>query len=251
MLPVVEALAPALPGRISVDTYKARVAAKALEAGAYMINDISALRMDPEMVAVVRDAGCPVILMHMLGEPKTMQVAPALRRRRGGGLRLLRGAARLGGGERAQGGEPAHRPGPGLRQDDRAQPGDPARPARRSGRWAGRWWWGPRANGSWGRYSASTRPSERDEATAATTVLAVCAGAHIVRVHRVAVNRDAVARVRPAEADTLGPAGTEHRQRRERGLRWTSSSKGSKSTAITASPTRRRCWASACSTTCG
>ena len=53
-----------------------RVAAKALEAGAYMINDISALRMDPEMVAVVRDADCPVILMHMLGEPKTMQAAP-------------------------------------------------------------------------------------------------------------------------------------------------------------------------------
>jgi arylsulfatase A-like enzyme len=76
VLPAVLALAPELPGRISVDTYKSRVAAKALEAGAYMINDISALRMDPEMVAVVRDADCPVILMHMLGEPKTMQVAP-------------------------------------------------------------------------------------------------------------------------------------------------------------------------------
>ena len=59
-----------------MDTYKARVAAKALEAGAYLINDISALRMDPEMVAVVRDADCPVVLMHMLGEPKTMQAAP-------------------------------------------------------------------------------------------------------------------------------------------------------------------------------
>jgi dihydropteroate synthase len=76
VLPVVKALAPALPGRISVDTYKARVAAQALEAGAYMINDISALRMDPEMVAVARDADCPVVLMHMLGEPKTMQVDP-------------------------------------------------------------------------------------------------------------------------------------------------------------------------------
>ena len=41
-----------------------------------MINDVSALRFDPEMVAVLRDAGCPVILMHMLGEPKTMQVNP-------------------------------------------------------------------------------------------------------------------------------------------------------------------------------
>jgi dihydropteroate synthase len=76
VLPVVQALAASLPGRISVDTYKARVAAKALEAGAYLINDISALRMDPQMVAVARDAECPVILMHMLGEPKTMQQEP-------------------------------------------------------------------------------------------------------------------------------------------------------------------------------
>jgi dihydropteroate synthase len=41
-----------------------------------LVNDISALRMDPEMVSVVRDAGCPVVLMHMLGEPKTMQHNP-------------------------------------------------------------------------------------------------------------------------------------------------------------------------------
>ena len=138
VLPVVEALASALPGRVSVDTYKARVAAKALAAGAYMINDISALRVDPEMVAVVRDAECPVILMHMLGEPKTMQMAPAYRRRRRGHLHILRGAARVGGGQRAQGGEPAHRPRLGLRQDDRAQPCAFCEGWRRSGRWGGR-----------------------------------------------------------------------------------------------------------------
>jgi dihydropteroate synthase len=76
VLPVLEALAAELPGRVSVDTYKAQVAARALERGAYMVNDVSALRMDPEMVAVVRDADCPVVLMHMLGEPKTMQKDP-------------------------------------------------------------------------------------------------------------------------------------------------------------------------------
>jgi dihydropteroate synthase len=76
VVPVVTALAGDLPAHLSVDTYKAAVAAKALEAGAFMINDVSALRFDPEMVAVVRDAGCPVILMHMLGEPKTMQANP-------------------------------------------------------------------------------------------------------------------------------------------------------------------------------
>ena len=75
-MPFVRALAGELPVPISVDTYKAAVAAQAIEAGALMVNDISALRMDPEMAAVVRDADCPVILMHMLGRPKTMQVDP-------------------------------------------------------------------------------------------------------------------------------------------------------------------------------
>ncbi len=76
VLPVIKALSQALPAPISVDTCRAEVAAAALEAGAFMVNDVSALRMDPEMVAVVRDAGCPVVLMHMLGEPKTMQDDP-------------------------------------------------------------------------------------------------------------------------------------------------------------------------------
>jgi dihydropteroate synthase len=76
VLPVVQALAGDLPAHLSVDTYKAAVAARALEAGAFMINDVSALRMDPEMVAVVRDADCPVVLMHMQGEPRTMQADP-------------------------------------------------------------------------------------------------------------------------------------------------------------------------------
>jgi dihydropteroate synthase len=76
VVPVVKALAGDLPAHLSVDTYKAAVAARALEAGAFMINDVSALRSDPGITAVLRDAGCPVILMHMLGRPKTMQVNP-------------------------------------------------------------------------------------------------------------------------------------------------------------------------------
>jgi dihydropteroate synthase len=76
VMPVVQALARPLHGRLSIDTCKARVAGEALAAGAFMINDISALRMDREMVAVVRDAGCPVVLMHMLGSPKDMQSDP-------------------------------------------------------------------------------------------------------------------------------------------------------------------------------
>lgn len=76
VLPVIRALVSRVSLPLSVDTYKASVAAQALEAGALMVNDISALRMDPEMVAVVRDADCPVVLVHMLGEPRNMQVNP-------------------------------------------------------------------------------------------------------------------------------------------------------------------------------
>lgn len=62
---------------ISIDTTKASVAAAALEQGATIINDISALRQDADMVKVVRACEAPVIIMHMLGTPDNMQVAPA------------------------------------------------------------------------------------------------------------------------------------------------------------------------------
>jgi len=76
VLPIVEALQSRVAARISVDTSKAEVARRALAAGAAIVNDVSALRVDPEMVEVVADAGCPVCLMHMLGAPKTMQEDP-------------------------------------------------------------------------------------------------------------------------------------------------------------------------------
>lgn len=61
---------------ISIDTTKASVAARALEAGASIINDISALQMDPAMPQLVADTGCSVVLNHMQGTPRTMQSAP-------------------------------------------------------------------------------------------------------------------------------------------------------------------------------
>jgi len=61
---------------LSIDTTKAAVAQKALEAGADFINDISALRFDPEMISLVRRTDVPVIIMHMKGTPADMQVAP-------------------------------------------------------------------------------------------------------------------------------------------------------------------------------
>jgi dihydropteroate synthase len=74
--PVIEALAPGdIP--ISIDTSKAVVAEAALDAGAKMVNDVTALRGDPELADVCAETGCEVVLMHMLGDPRTMQENPA------------------------------------------------------------------------------------------------------------------------------------------------------------------------------
>jgi dihydropteroate synthase len=190
VLPVVRALAPALPGRISVDTYKAQVAEKALEAGAHIINDISALRMDPEMVAVVRDAGCPVIIMHMLGEPKTMQEAPVYADVVEEVYTFF--AERIAWAVENGIKEENLLIDPGLGFGKTTQHNLALMRGLEAFRSLGR----PVVLGAsrkrfLGEILGIDKASERDEATAATTVLAACAGAHIVRVHSVAVNRDA------------------------------------------------------------
>jgi dihydropteroate synthase len=77
VVPVVRRILEERPAAvISVDTYRASTAEAALEAGAGIVNDVTALRGDPQMAALVTDVGCPVVLMHMLGEPKTMQRDP-------------------------------------------------------------------------------------------------------------------------------------------------------------------------------
>ncbi|MHB0867636.1 MAG: dihydropteroate synthase [Thermoleophilia bacterium] len=76
VVPVIEAVAASVDIPISIDTSKAAVAREAMAAGATMINDVTALRGDPDMAAVAAAAGCPVCLMHMLGEPRTMQADP-------------------------------------------------------------------------------------------------------------------------------------------------------------------------------
>ena len=76
VVPVIERLAEQISIPISIDTTKASVARRAIEAGASMINDVTALRLDHEMVNVAAEYGVPVILMHMLGMPKTMQISP-------------------------------------------------------------------------------------------------------------------------------------------------------------------------------
>ncbi len=76
VLPVIEAVATRVTIPISIDTTKASVAKKAVAAGATIINDVSALRMDPKMAETAAECRVPLILMHMKGSPKTMQVAP-------------------------------------------------------------------------------------------------------------------------------------------------------------------------------
>ncbi|MGD8963740.1 MAG: dihydropteroate synthase [Desulfobacterales bacterium] len=77
VIPVIEQLAAEISIPISIDTIKAEVARRAIEAGASIINDISALRFDPDLGAVAAESGTPVVLMHMLGSPKTMQLSPS------------------------------------------------------------------------------------------------------------------------------------------------------------------------------
>jgi dihydropteroate synthase len=80
--PVIEAIAATIDGpvaarpQISIDTSKASVARAALEAGATLVNDVTALRGDPQMASVVAESGAECCLMHMLGEPRTMQEEP-------------------------------------------------------------------------------------------------------------------------------------------------------------------------------
>ena len=77
VLPVIEKLAASTKVAISIDTSKAAVARAALQAGAEIINDVTALQGDPDMTTVAAETGAGVILMHMRGTPRTMQQDPA------------------------------------------------------------------------------------------------------------------------------------------------------------------------------
>ncbi|HEY7129776.1 MAG TPA: dihydropteroate synthase [Nitrospira sp.] len=76
LIPVVAAVAKAVSVPVSVDTSKAEVAKAAIDAGAVMVNDVTALRGDSAMVEIVAKAGAGLALMHMQGSPQTMQHAP-------------------------------------------------------------------------------------------------------------------------------------------------------------------------------
>jgi dihydropteroate synthase len=80
VIPVIREIRSEFPSvLISVDTYKAETARQAILAGADIVNDITALRGDPKMIDVIRENEVAVVLMHMQGLPKTMQAAPSYR----------------------------------------------------------------------------------------------------------------------------------------------------------------------------
>jgi dihydropteroate synthase len=80
VLPVIEGIGGSGVGvQISIDTSKSSVARAALDAGATIVNDVTALRGDPLMAETVAESGCECVLMHMLGEPRTMQADPQYR----------------------------------------------------------------------------------------------------------------------------------------------------------------------------
>jgi dihydropteroate synthase len=199
VLPVIRSLRPVTQLPISIDTYKAEVARAALAEGADIVNDISALTFDSEMADVVAAEKAPVVLMHMQGTPRTMQLDPyysdVVAEVRGFLARrvafaLERGIERekiiidpgIGFGKTLEHNLALLRGLPGL-----ARVGQPLLV-------------GVSRKGFIGKLLNAV-PEERLEGSLAAAVAAVLAGAHIVRVHDVKATREAI---RVADAIRFG-----------------------------------------------
>jgi dihydropteroate synthase len=197
VLPVIRGLAGRLRIPVAVDTYKAVVAAAAIEAGAAVVNDISGLRHDPEMAAVAASAGAGLVLMHMRGRSETMyaeahyedvvgEIAAELRQ-------SLDAAATAG--------VPRERvildPGVGFAKRPVHSYGVLARLPELAAALDRPLLVGPSRKSFLKEASGGREASERDWATAAAVTAAVLNGAHIVRVHAVG---EMVQVVRAAEA---------------------------------------------------
>jgi dihydropteroate synthase len=204
IIPVIERIAADLPVPVSVDTYKSGVAARALAAGASIVNDISGLRFSPDMAKVVADRGAAVVIMHIKGTPRDMQQAPVygdvigeIADYLGGGidLALRAGVARerimidpgIGFGKTL-----AHNLEVLDRLDEFRSLGCPIVIGTSRKRFIG-------------TVLGIDDPRDRVEGTAATVALAIERGCHIVRVHDVA----AMARV-ARMTDAIVRASTKH-----------------------------------------
>ncbi len=191
ILPVIEHLAPRVRVPVSVDTYKAPVARRAVDAGASLVNDISGLRMDPAMAPTVAEKGCTVVVMHMRGTPRTMQTDTRYDDLMGEIFEALEGSI----GAALEAGVPRERvwidPGIGFgkspegnlvilqRLGELRSLGCPILV-------------GASRKSFIGRALGIEDPKDRLEGSLAAAVLAVWNGAHVVRVHDVLETRRAV-----------------------------------------------------------
>jgi dihydropteroate synthase len=203
--PVLRALTGRMTIPISVDTAKADVARAAIDSGVAIINDISGLRFDPSLAAIVAPSGAALVLMHMRGRPQTMyaeavydDVVGEVRRELTESIEVATAA-----------GVPVERlivdPGIGFAKRPAHSYGLLARLSELASSLDRPLLVGP-SRKSFMRAATGERPApERDWATAAAVAAAVLAGAHIVRVHAVAEMKQVV-----AVADEIRRAGQTH-----------------------------------------
>jgi len=183
-VPVIETLAEKINVPISIDTYKSEVAEKALSAGAAIVNDISGMRFDAQMAAVVSRHKVPVVIMHMRGNPKNMQANPvyeALVTEIMDYFRMsIRAAVKFGIAEEmiildpgiGFGKTPEHNLEILNNLQEFARLGKPLMV-------------GPSRKAFIGKILSDAPTSERVEGTAATVAVSIMKGANIVRVHDV------------------------------------------------------------------
>jgi dihydropteroate synthase len=190
VIPVIKALAQETELTISIDTYKSEVARLAIEAGATMVNDVSALRFDPGMGPLVAEADLPIVLMHMKGTPRDMQVNPTYENLIGEIVAFLRKAA-----------EEAH--SVGIRKElIIIDPGigfgksfdDNLRILRELDAFSslGQPIMVGTSNKAFIGHTLGLPPDSRDAGTMATVAVAVMNGADIVRVHNVKTAKETV-----------------------------------------------------------
>ena len=191
VIPVVRAVRDS-GAQISVDTMKLTVAAAAVEAGATYVNDVTAFRHEPDLAGFVADRGCDCCLMHMLGEPRTMQHDPRYEDVVDDVRAFLEQRVEFAVGEGVREERIMVDPGIGFgktldhnlellrRLDEIVAVGFPVVI-------------GTSRKSFLGRLTGREDPHDRVAATLATTVLALERGASVFRVHDVAPTRDALA----------------------------------------------------------